>query len=215
MKSRWLQELCCLPFPFNCNSFHFPFFFRIKEAWILCLIKMILSDISPPTSQFADFLNKSLPCPNALACSTVKSTSLDLIKLQFSSVQSPSCVWLFGTPWIAIRQASLSITNSRSLFILIFIESVKPSKHLILGHLLLILPSIFPRIRAFFNEPVLYIGWPKYWSFSISPSNSGINSGLISIRMDWFDIHAVQETFKSIFQHHSSKASILRHWVFF
>ena len=112
-------------------------------------------------------------------------------------------------------QASLSITNSQSLLNLMYIESVVPSNHLILCRPLLLLPSIFPSIRVFPNESVLHIRWPKYWSFhfNISPSNE--YSGLISFRMDWLDLLAVQETLKSLLQHHSSKASILRHSAFF
>ena len=113
---------------------------------------------------------------------------------QFSSVQSLSRVWLFVTPWTTVCQASLSITSSRSLLKLMSNESVMPSNHFILSHPLLLLPSIFPSIRVFSNEPVLRIRWPKYWrfSFSISPSNE--YSGLISFRMDWLDLLAVQET---------------------
>ena len=128
------------------------------------------------------------------------------------SVQSLSRVRLFATPWIAACQASLSITNSQSLLKLMSIESVMPSNHLILCHPLLLPPSIFPNIRVFSNESVLHIRWPKYYSFSISPSNE--YSGLISFRMDWLDLLAVQETLKSL-QHHSSKISVLRHSVFF
>ena len=113
------------------------------------------------------------------------------------------------TPWTATRQASLSITSSRSLFKLMSIESVMPSNHLILcGHLLL-LPSVFPSIRVFSNEPALCIRWPKYWDFSFSISPSNDYSGLISFRMDWLDLLAVQGTLKSLLQHHSSQASIL------
>ena len=128
------------------------------------------------------------------------------LSLPFSSVQLLSRVGLFVTPWIAARQASLSITNSRSLLELMSIESVMPSNHLILCHPLLLPPSIFPRIRVFSNESALRIRWPKYWSFSfrISPSNE--YSGLISFRMDWLDLLAVQGTLKSLHQHHSSKA---------
>ena len=113
------------------------------------------------------------------------------------------------TPWIAARQASLSITNSRSLLKLMSIESVIPSNHLILCRHLLLLPSILPSIRVFSNESVLCIRWPKYWSFSISLSNE--YSGLISFRMDWFDLLAVQGTLMSLLQHHSSKASLSHH----
>ena len=121
-----------------------------------------------------------------------------------SSVQSLSCVQLFATPWTAARQASMSITNSRSLFKLMSVESVMPSNHLILCHPLLLL-SIFPSIRVFASESALCIRWPEYWSFSfiISPSNK--YSGLISFRIDWFYLLAVQGTLKSCLWHHSSK----------
>ena len=113
------------------------------------------------------------------------------------------------------RQASLSITNSRSLFKLMSIESVMPSSHLILCHPLLLLPSIFPSIRVFSSESTLHMRWPKYWSFSFSISPSNEYSGLISFRMAWLDLLAVQGTLKSLLQHHSSKASILQHSGFF
>ena len=131
------------------------------------------------------------------------------------SIQLLSHVQLFSTPWTVACQASLSITNCQSLLRLRSIKLVMPSNHLILCHPLLLLPSIFPSIRVFSNEPILHIRWPKYWSlsFSISPSNE--YSGLISFRMDWLDFLAVQETLKTILQHHSSKASILRHSAFF
>ena len=130
------------------------------------------------------------------------------------SVQSLSHVWLFAIPWTAARQVSLSFTISQSLLKLMFTESVMPSNHLILCHLLL-LPSIFPSIRVFSNESVLCIRWPKYWSFSFSISPSNGRSGLISFRMDWLDLLAVQGTLKSLLQHQSSKAPILLHWAFF
>ena len=117
------------------------------------------------------------------------------------------------TPWTATRQASLSITNSWSLLKLMSIESVMPSNHLILCRPLFLPPSIFPSIRVFSNESVLCLRWPKYWSFSISPSNE--YSGLISFRMDWLDLLAVQGTLKSLLQHHSSEASILQCSAFF
>ena len=129
------------------------------------------------------------------------------------SVQSLSRVQLFVTPWAAARQASLSITNSQSLLKLI--ESVIPSNHLILCHPLLLLTSIFPSIRVFSNESVLCIRWPKYWSFSFNISPSNEYSGLISFRIDWVNLLAVQRTLKSLLQHHSSKASILRCSAFF
>ena len=133
---------------------------------------------------------------------------------KFSSVQSLSHVRLFATPWTAACQASLSITNSWSLLKLTSVELVMPSSHHILCRPLL-LPSIFPSIRVFSNESVLHIRWPKYWSFSLSISPSSENSGLISFRMDWLDILAVQGTLKSLLQHHSSKASILQQSAFF
>ena len=132
-----------------------------------------------------------------------------------SSVQSLSHVRLFVTPWTVAGQASLSITNSRSLLKLKSIESVIPSNHLILCRPLFLLPSIFPSIRVFSNESVLRITWPKYWSFSFSISPSNEYSGLFSFRMDWLDLLAVQGTLKSLLQHHSSNASVLQHSAFF
>ena len=129
---------------------------------------------------------------------------------QFSSGQSLSHVPLFGTPWTAACQASLSITNSWSSLKLISIESVMPSNHLILCHSFLLRPSIFPSIRVFSNESVLPIRGPKYWSFSFSISLSSEYSGLISFKIDWFVLLAVQGTLKSLLQHHSLKAWILR-----
>ena len=117
------------------------------------------------------------------------------------------------TPWTAAHQASLSITNSRSLLKLMSIESVMPSNHLILYCPLLLPPSFFPSIKVFSNDSVLCIRWPKYWSFSFSPSNE--YSALISFRMNWLDLLTVQGTFKSLLQHHGSKASILQHSAFF
>jgi len=134
---------------------------------------------------------------------------------QFSSLQLLSHVRLFATPWTAARQASLSFTNSQSLLKLMSIKSVVPSNHLILCHLLLVLPSIFPNIRVFSKESVLRIMWPRYWSFSFSISPSNEHSGLISFRTDWFDLLAVQGTLRSLLQHHSSKASILPCSAFF
>ena len=134
---------------------------------------------------------------------------------QFSSVQSLSCVQLFTTPWTTAHQPSLSITNSGNLLKLIFIESVMPSNRLILCRPLLLLPSIFANIRVFSNESALRIRWPKYWSFSFSISPSKEHPELISFRMDWLDLLAVQGTLKSLLQHHSSKASILQCSAFF
>ena len=132
-----------------------------------------------------------------------------------SAVQSLSCVQLSETPWTTARQASLSITNSLSLLKLMFIKSVMPSNHLILCHPLLLLPSIVSSIRVFSNESVLHIRWPKYWSFSLRISPSYEYSGLISFKIDWFDLLADQGTLKSLLQHHSSKASILWCSAFF
>ena len=133
----------------------------------------------------------------------------------FSSLQSLSCVRLFVTPWIAAQQASLSITNSRSSPKPMSIVLVMPSNHLILHRPLLLQPSIFPNIRVFSNESALRIRSPKYWSFSFNISPSNEHPGLISFRMDWLDLLAVQGTLKSLLQHHSSKASILWHSAFF
>ena len=134
--------------------------------------------------------------------------------VQFSSFQSLSNVQLFAIPWTAAHQASLFITNSRSSLKLMSIESVILFNHLILCRPLLLLPSVFPSIRVFSNESALRIRWPKYWSFrfNISPANE--HSGLISFRIDWSDLLAVQGTLKSRLQHHSSKASILWHSAF-
>ena len=128
-----------------------------------------------------------------------------------SSVQSLSRVRLFATPWTAARQASLSITNSRSSPKFMSIESVMPSNHFILHHPLLLLLSIFPSIRAFSNESTLHMRWPKYWSFSFNISPSSEHPGLISFRMDWLDLLAVQGTLKSLLQHPNLKLPILQH----
>ena len=145
-----------------------------------------------------------------------KSTYFLLINISYHSVsvsvQSLSRVRLFVTPWAAACQASLSIINSQNLLKLMSFESVMSSNHLILCHPLLLPPSIFPSIRVFASGSVLCIRWPKYWSFSFSISPSREYSGLISFRMDWLDLLAVQGTLKSLLQHHSSKASILWHF---
>ena len=133
----------------------------------------------------------------------------------FSSVQSLSRIRLYVTPWIAAHQASLSITNSQSSPKLMSIESVMPSSHLILCRRLLLLPPIPPSIRVFSNESTLPMRWPKYWSFSFSIGPSKEHPGLISFRMDWLDLLAVQGTHKSLLQQHSSKASILQRSAFF
>ena len=139
-----------------------------------------------------------------------KQTSLCTCHFQFSSVQSLSRVRLFATPWTAARQVSLSITNFQSPPKPMSIESVMPSIHLIRCRPLLLLPSIFPSIRVFSNESARCMRWPKYWSFSFSISPSNEHPGLVSFRIDWLDLLAVQGTLKSLLQHHSSKASILQ-----
>ena len=136
-------------------------------------------------------------------------------RLHFSSVQSLSQVRLFATPWMSACQASLSITNSWSSLKLTAIESVMPSSHLILGRPLLLMPPIPPSIRVFSNESTLHMRCPKYWSFSFSIIPSKEHPGLISLRMDWLDLLAVQGTLRSLLQHHSSKASILWCSAFF
>ena len=135
--------------------------------------------------------------------------------IEFSSVQSLSCVQPFETRWTAAHLASVSITNSWSLLKLMLIKSVMTSNHPILCQSLLLQPSIFPSIRVFSNESVLCIRWPKYWSFKLSISPSNEYSGLISFRIDWLDILAVQGTLRSLLQHHSSKASIPQCSAFF
>ena len=136
-------------------------------------------------------------------------------RIQFSSVQLLSRVRLFAPPWIAAHQASLFITNYWSPPKAMSIKSVMPFNHLILCCPLLLLPSIFPSIRVFSNESALRIRWPKYWSFSFNISPSNERPGLISFRMDWLDLPAVQGTLKSLLQHHSSKASVLQRSAFF
>ena len=133
----------------------------------------------------------------------------------FIVVQLSSGVWFFATPWTAAHQASQSLTISHSLPKFMFIASVMPSSHLILWHSPLLLPTIFPSIRDFSNEPAVRIRGPKYWSFSFSISPSNEFSGLISLKIDWFDLFAVQGTFRSLLQHQSLKASILWHSAFF
>ena len=135
--------------------------------------------------------------------------------LLISSVESLSCVQLFATPWTTARQVSLSMTNSWSPPKPISMESVMPSNYLIFRHPLLLLPTIFPSIRVFSNKSALRIRWPKYWSFSFNISPSNEHPELISFRMDWLDLLAVQGTLKSLLQHHSSKVSVLKHSAFF
>ena len=147
-----------------------------------------------------------LKCTEFLLVKLCEGLVLLLRHFQFSSVQSLSRVQLFATPWTAARQASLFTINSRSLCKLMSIESVMPFNHLIFCCPLLLLPSTFPSITIFSNESALRIRWPKYWSFSFSISPSDEYSGPISFRIDWLDLLAVQETLKSLLQHHSSKA---------
>ena len=151
---------------------------------------------------------------NSASESNIKLNNLISFKFQFSSVQSLSHVRLFVTPRTIAHQPSLSITNSQTLLKLMSTESVMPSNHLNLC-LPLLLPSIFPSIRVFSNESALRIRWPKYWSFSFNISPSKEHPGLISLRMDWLDLLAVQGTLKSLLQHHSSKTSILLRLAFF
>ena len=162
------------------------------------------------------------PFPRA-CCAQWRQNSGGLVKcghrgkcyMLVQSVHQLSRVQLFVTPWTTARQASLSITNSQSLLILMSIESVMPSNPLILCRPLLLLASIFPSIRVFSKESALHIRWPKYWSFSFNISPSNEHPGLMSFTMDWLDLLAVQGTLKSLLQHHSSKASILRLSAFF
>ena len=165
---------------------------------------------SGPRKLFEKTKNNKVPNPEF----AIKDVTTCLLS-SFSSVQSLSHVWLFATPWTTACQASLSITNCQSLPKPMSMESVMPSNHLILCRPLLLLPSIFPSIRVVSNEPALCIRWPKYWSLSFNISPSSEHPGQISFRMDWLDLLAVQGTLKSLLQHHSSKASILRHSAFF
>ena len=164
---------------------------------------MTVSNLSSGSSSFS---KPSLNIWKFLVHILLKSSLEDFEhNFQFSSVQSLSCVWLFATPWITARQASLCITNSWSLPKLMSIGSVIQSSHLILCHPLLLLPPIPPTIRVFSNESTLRMRWPKYWSFSFNISPSNEHPGLICFRMDWLDLLAVQGTLKSLLQHHSSK----------
>ena len=178
--------------------------------WMVVLLKIWLS----VKGLFLD----SLVCSIGIGLRFYGSTSFEIWKwdfLCFVSVQSLSHVQVFLAPWTAASQASLSIINSWSLLKLMSIESVMPCNHLTLCHPLLPLSSIFPSIRVFSNESALH-RWPKYWSFSFNISSSNEHSGLISFRMDWFDLLAVQGTLKSLLQHHSSKAlTVLWHSAFF
>ena len=183
----------------SCNSLHLVLiYFSFQSANILNLL-------SPPWL-FLFSKSKVINCSKVLTISTFA---------QFSSAQSLSHASLFATPWTAACQASLSVTNSRSLLKLTSIKSVMPSSHIILSCPLLLLPLIFPSIRVFSNESILHIRWPKYWSFNFSISHSNEYSRLVSFRMDWWDVLAIQGTLKSLLQYHSSKASILQCSAFF
>ena len=166
-------------------------------------------DLSPHEKNFLEELAFLLPVAKSIQIYTAIQT------LIFSSFQSLSRVQLFATPWIAARQASLSITNSRNSLRLMSIESVMPSSHLILCSPLLLLTAIPPSIRVFSNESTLRMRWPKYWSSSFRTIPPKEHPGLISFRMDWLDLLAVKGTLKSLLQHHSSKASILQRSAFF
>ena len=193
-----------------------PFSFLILFIWVLCFL------LGEPGQRFVDIV---YPFKNQLLVFLIFLLFFNLyfisslifiisfLLLTFSSVQSLSCVWLFATPWSTARQASLSITNSWSLLKLMSIELVMPSSHLILCRPYLLLPPIPLSIRVFSNESTLRMRWPKYWSFSFSIIPSKEHPGLMSFRMGWLDLLAVQGTLKSLLQHHSSKASILRHSV--
>ena len=200
---------------------HFPFLTNIKwdlQARLLLIFFILQSSFQKLFDMRIRFSNhifsfKLLSLTSYFDSSFSKQSMYERAK--FSSVQSLSHVWLFVTPWTIARQASLSITNSQSLSKLMSIEWVMPSNHLILCHPLLLLPSIFLNIRVFSNESALHIRWPKYWSFSFRISLSNEHPGLISFRMDWLDLLAVQGTLKSLLQHRSSKASILLRSAFF
>ena len=182
---------------------------------ILCCPLLLLPSIFPNLRVFSD--KSVLPIRWIKYCISASASFLPMnglvVSVQFSTVGLLSHVWLFAAPWITARQPSLSITNSRGSPKLMSVESVMPSSHLILCCPLLLLPPIPPRIRVFSNESNLRMRWPKYWSFSFSISPD--HPGLISFRIDWLDLLAVQGTLKTLLQHHSSKASIFRHSAFF
>ena len=182
---------------------HNPFFHLFPPLW-----HVSSAETSNPTSliNYANLIHASFATSSPSPFSTLFLLSLS----QFSRL----VIWIFVTPWTTACQASLSITNSKSLLKLMSIESVMPFNHLILCCPLLLLPSIFPRIRVFSNELALHIRWPKYWSFGFSVSPSNVYSGLISFRMDLLDLLAVQGTLKGYSKHHNSKASIFWHSAF-
>ena len=177
---------------------------RKAQVWLFSFGSQI------SVSRDFQLLQSCLTLCHPLGCSPPGSSVHGILQARFSSVQLLSRVWLFATPWIAARQASLANTNSLSLLKLMSIELVMPSNHLILCRPLLLPPSIFPIIRVFSNESALCTRWPKYWSFGFNISPSNEHPGLTPFRMDWLDLLAVQGTHKSLLQHHSSKASVLR-----
>ena len=187
----WARKLHFLKF----NYFHCPL------TGALLILSLFLYKIGVYFSLWVYFPLKTI----------LVSFSPFFSSVQFSSIQLLSCVQLFVIPWTTVLQASLSITNSWSSSKPMSIVSVMPSNHLIFCHPLLFLPSIFPTIKVFSNESALRMRWPKYWSFSFNISPSNKHPGLISFRMDWMDLLAVQGTLKSLLQHHSSKASIQGH----
>ena len=202
----------------NQRSKHGPVWFQEWLEYVVLLSAQKEKNIYNTSSLSSSPLLSTSNIPSHLHRSLVpwKRNQRLIYSIQFRSVQLFSRVWLIATPWTAACQASLSITNSQSLPKLMSIESVMPSNYFILCHPLLLPPSIFPSIRAFSNESVLHIRWPKYWSFSFNTSPSNEHSGLISFRMDWLALLAeISKVFKSLLQHHSSKASILPWSAFF
>ena len=196
----------------------FPLYSELVCIWLALLVTQILINSWTLLWKHLDlvpYLWGRCGCVGLRMGSFKSYYSMSLMSFQFFVVQSLSHLRLFVTPWTAAHQASLSFIISQSLLKLMSIELVMPSNHLILCHSLLLLPSIFPSISVFSNESALPIKWPKCWSFSFSISSSNDYSGLISFRMDWFDLLAVQGTLKSLLQHHSSKASVLWHSSFF
>ena len=178
---------------------------KIKSVTVSTFFPSICHEMMGPHAMILVFWKLSFKPASSLSSFTLIKrllSSSSLVAIQFSSVQSLSRVWLFVTPWIAALQASLSITNSRSLLKPMSIESVMPSNHLLLCRPLFLLAPIRPNIRVFSNESALCIRWPKYWSFSFNISPSNVHRGLIYFRMDWLELPAVQGTLKSLFQHY-------------
>ena len=187
----------------------------VPSQYCLTSINLIMESIHPCSFHKFLWIISFTECCSVFRSSFYSCTTSIPSLLQFNSVQSLSHLWLFSTPWITARQASLSVTNSWSLLKLMSIESVMPSSHLIFCRSLLLLSPIPPSIRVFSSESTLHMSWPKHWSFSFSINLSNEHPGLIFFRMDWLDLLAVQGTLKSLLQHHSSKASILCCSAFF